>query len=40
MAQHAERKRGARGKSETLRRRQIRQTKYASFDLPADLLLV
>jgi hypothetical protein len=40
MAQHAERKRGARGRQETLRRRQVRETKYIVRDLPIDLLYI
>lgn len=40
MARYTERKRGTVGRTETLRRRDIRATKYASFELPIDLLHV
>ena len=36
MAKHVERKRGERGRQETLRRKAARATKYVSFDLPTD----
>lgn len=38
MAKHVERKRGERGRIETLRRKEARRNKYAMLDLSADLL--
>ena len=38
MARYVERKRGERGRMETLRRKQARQTKYTTFDLSTELL--